>query len=638
MAGQTVIVSVLADTKKFNSAMAGTDRALNRFAGSLRNVSRIGSVAFATVTYAVGRFVVASVQAAEEAEAVDRKLVNQARNIKELSKSYKEVSARLLGVAEVQQRLLGVDDDLIKSTQTILLTFRPLAKLAGEVGGAFDRTTEAAFNLAELGFGTAEGNAKALGKALSNPTKGLGSLTRLGVVFTEQQKKQIANFDKVGKEAEAYSIILGAIEEQSANAGIVGVTATQKLTTAWDNLQEAFGKRILPTLTPAIENLSIALYDLASSPEFLEFADALAQAFKDLVATNALPKAVKGMSDFLKYLKANDKTLLDVLVLFNGVTIALAVLSPLLTIVATGWALVERSLKEVAGVALLKKGVQEANYAITELSTGFAYNEGKISKLNKKLTTAAKEDIPKLKLEIKGLQKENAGWLKQLEAQDAKLARVNSELQASTNWFTKLKQFLFGSATALGLLNGGWDNFGSQILRVTRFLGKFFLIGLVIEGVIGLITGVIDGLNKKFGTNFTILGSLNGLWEGFLFVLNAILNISDAIGTFIQGLGYWIGRFLVDPMQTLVDLWTEFLELLGQYSEDRNGLTGPTTGSDYNTVTPPTYSPYSAPAMAPSASSSVVVNVSALAPSPEIGRSVIAAIADYERTSGRRFA
>jgi len=30
------------------------------------------------------------------------------------------------------------------------------------------------------------------------------------------------------------------------------------------------------------------------------------------------------------------------------------------------------------------------------------------------------------------------------------------------------------------------------------------------------------------------------------------------------------------------------------------------------------------------------VNVNALAPTPEIGRAVVAAIQDYERTSGRR--
>lgn len=637
MAGQTVIVSVLADTKRFNSAMGGTDRTLNRFASNLRNVSRVGVVAFATVTYAIGRFTVASVLAAEEAEAVDRKLINQARNIKTLSKSYKEVSQRLIDVAEVQQRLIGVDDDLIKATQTILLTFQPLAELAGEVGGAFDRTTIAAFNLAELGFGSATSNAKALGKALSNPINGLGSLTRLGVIFSDQQKKQITNFTETGRRAKAYSVILNAIEEQSANAGIEGVTATQKLTVAWDNLQEAFGKRILPTLTPALEKLTEALYQLASSPEFLEFADELAKAFQQLVADKTLPKAVKGISEFLKTLKANDKTLLDVIVLFNGVTIALAVLSPLLTIVATGWALVERSLAKVAAVTVLKQSVQDATYAITSLSGAFADNEKKIKKLRTQITLFAPTAKTASK-EIAALQKVNAGFLKQLQAQDDKLSRVNSELKTSGGLFKNLKGFLVGTGESLGLLTGGWANFGSQVLRVTRFLGKFFLIGYAIEFVIGLIIGIIDGLNKKFGTNFTILTPLVGLWEGFLFVLNAVLAISDGIGNFIQGLGYWIGRFLVDPMQALVDLWKEFLDLIGQYSKDRNNLTGPTTGSDYNSVTPPTFTPYTAPPMAPTSAPTVVVNVNALAPSPEIGRSVVAAIADYERTSGRRFA
>jgi hypothetical protein len=48
--------------------------------------------------------------------------------------------------------------------------------------------------LAAAGFGTAEGNAIQLGKALNDPIQGLSSLTESGVTFTAQEKKKIAEY------------------------------------------------------------------------------------------------------------------------------------------------------------------------------------------------------------------------------------------------------------------------------------------------------------------------------------------------------------------------------------------------------------------------------------------------------------
>jgi hypothetical protein len=65
----------------------------------------------------------------------------------------------------------GVDTNSIKATQAKLLTFKELAATADELGGNFQRTTKAAIDLGAAGFGTAELNAVALGKALKRSDK-----------------------------------------------------------------------------------------------------------------------------------------------------------------------------------------------------------------------------------------------------------------------------------------------------------------------------------------------------------------------------------------------------------------------------------------------------------------------------------
>jgi hypothetical protein len=90
----------------------------------------------------------------------------------------------------------------IKATQAKLLTFKELAATANEIGGNFERTTKAAIDLGAAGFGTAELNAVALGKALNDPIKGISALSRNGITFTESEKdriKVLVESNKVGE-------------------------------------------------------------------------------------------------------------------------------------------------------------------------------------------------------------------------------------------------------------------------------------------------------------------------------------------------------------------------------------------------------------------------------------------------------
>lgn len=159
------------------------------------------------------------------------------------------VAKRLQDLATAQQLNLGIDDDVIKSTQAKLLTFKELALTADESGGAFDRATQAAMDMASAGFGDATNNAVQLGKALNDPVKGITALARSGVTFTEQEKAKIEALVESGKMLEAQDMVLKAIETQVGGTAEATATASAKMDQAFAVVSEGIGLLLLPAFT-----------------------------------------------------------------------------------------------------------------------------------------------------------------------------------------------------------------------------------------------------------------------------------------------------------------------------------------------------------------------------------------------------
>jgi hypothetical protein len=109
------------------------------------------------------------------------------------------------------------------------MTFAELGKTAGTLGGAFDRATNAALDLAAAGFGSAESNAVQLGKALQDPIKGVTALAKSGVTFTAQEKEKIKTLVESNKMLEAQEIVLAAIEKQVGGTALATANDTDKM-------------------------------------------------------------------------------------------------------------------------------------------------------------------------------------------------------------------------------------------------------------------------------------------------------------------------------------------------------------------------------------------------------------------------
>jgi hypothetical protein len=220
---------------------------------SLAPAAQIGLVALT----ALGA---SALRAAEDAQVADRRLANVAESMNLFGTQTGAVTRRLTEFADATMKQTAIDDEVIKATQAKLLTFKNLAATADVMGGAMDRATLAAIDLAAAGFGSAETNATQLGKALQDPIKGITALARAGVTFTEQEKAKIKVLVQSGKMLEAQDMILSAIETQVGGTAAATATGAAKMAVAFGEMQESIGNALLPILEKLVP-LITGLFD-----------------------------------------------------------------------------------------------------------------------------------------------------------------------------------------------------------------------------------------------------------------------------------------------------------------------------------------------------------------------------------------
>lgn len=199
----------------------------------------------------VGIGVAATVMAAD-AEKAGAKLQASFKSMEAARKGFSlkglEAQAEALG------QLSSFDDDEIKEAQATLLTF------GNVTGEAFDKGLEGAIGMSELLGQDLQSSIIQVGKALNDPIKGVGALSRVGVSFTQQQKDQIAAMTEVGDVAGAQAIILGELDKQfGAVTETLAATDTGKTAQALEDLGNAgeqLGSVFLPVMAKAAQFVS----------------------------------------------------------------------------------------------------------------------------------------------------------------------------------------------------------------------------------------------------------------------------------------------------------------------------------------------------------------------------------------------
>ena len=214
-------------------------------------------------------------------------------------------------VAALSEQLsmqIGVDDELIQKSANLLLTFKQVQNQVGEGNQIFNRAVTAAQDLGNV-FGSADAAAMQLGKALSDPEKGITALRRAGINFTEQQKAQIKTLVESGDVLGAQKLILAEVESQVGGTAAASATAFDRMRVAVGNVAERFGALLIPYIerfaTYVIENVVPYMSKLA-----------------DVIGEKGLGAGIKMLAeDFLKFtgnMGALGNTILTVVAAFTA--------------------------------------------------------------------------------------------------------------------------------------------------------------------------------------------------------------------------------------------------------------------------------------------------------------------------------
>ena len=247
---RTLKLSLLADVAGLSKGLNQGTNEVQGFGSKMANFGKKAAAAFAVAGIAATAFAVKfakdAIVAGEAAATANARIEQINKSMGLFGESTNEVNKALIDYAEKTARATGVDTNSIKATQAKLLTFKELAATANEIGGNFERSTKAAIDLGAAGFGTAELNAVALGKALNDPIKGSSALSRNGITFTESEKDRIKVLVESNKVGEAQNMILKAIETQVGGTAEATANATDKMRVGFTQVTEKVGLALLP--------------------------------------------------------------------------------------------------------------------------------------------------------------------------------------------------------------------------------------------------------------------------------------------------------------------------------------------------------------------------------------------------------
>jgi uncharacterized phage infection (PIP) family protein YhgE len=136
-----------------------------------------------------------------------------------------------------------------------------------------------------------------LGKALNDPIKGITALSRVGVSFTEDQKKQIRAFQEAGDLTKAQAIILKELQTEFGGAA----EAVNQVDAGLANLRESFAQAIgsfgegivsSDAFKNAVQTLTDAIDALVESGQLQLWAENAIAAMKSMLPiANAVSKA-----------------------------------------------------------------------------------------------------------------------------------------------------------------------------------------------------------------------------------------------------------------------------------------------------------------------------------------------------------
>ena len=259
-----LIVEIVGDSRSLEKAFKKSSKSANTFGRSMDKTASktrrsfgglgkgVGLVAGAIGTAGLVGGLRATIGEMNEAQKVTAQTNAVLKSTGKVANvSAKQVDALALSL----MNKTGIDDEAIKTSENLLLTFTDIRNEAGKGNKIFDKATKAALDLSVRFDKDLSSSAIMVGKALNDPIKGVTALSRAGVQFTKQQKDQIKTLVESGKTLEAQKLILSELEKQTGGAAeAYGDTLGGKLNLLRNTVLN-LSATLLTQLTPAITRL-----------------------------------------------------------------------------------------------------------------------------------------------------------------------------------------------------------------------------------------------------------------------------------------------------------------------------------------------------------------------------------------------
>jgi hypothetical protein len=269
---------VIAAQRKIDAGHSTMDATTKKTGGVFQ--STFGSVmplAAAAAGAAVLKFGADSISAFHESEAA---MAQTNAVLKSTGGEANITATQIVALAQRLRDMSGADDEAIQASENLLLTFTKVRNEAGAGNDIFNQGTEAILDMATAMNNGAipsleDLNSRTIqvGKALQDPIKGLTSLGKAGVQFTEQQRDQIEAMVAAGDTMGAQKIILGELETQFGGAakaaGDTFAGAQAKAQQNIEDLQETIGGILVPLLAELSDKFAELLTDVAPVIEFV---------------------------------------------------------------------------------------------------------------------------------------------------------------------------------------------------------------------------------------------------------------------------------------------------------------------------------------------------------------------------------
>lgn len=160
-------------------------------------------------------------------------------------------------IVQKYEQITNLTDEQIRAAAALQLTFTNINK------DVFEESLAIMLDMSQAMGNDMKGQAVQLGKALNDPLKGMSALAKVGVTFTDQQKKQIANFQAIGDMVSAQRIILAELNREFGGVATnLAKTDTAKFTAlrkTFEDIAELISRIIIPSIANLAGNLNAML-------------------------------------------------------------------------------------------------------------------------------------------------------------------------------------------------------------------------------------------------------------------------------------------------------------------------------------------------------------------------------------------